>query len=80
MPGGNVGLPAHANGRLLAEPRNHPELPRGDRTPLLRPASERSHPPLPDESSTGRKGKRRAELSAGSKMLFYRFASSLLSW
>lgn len=76
MPGRNAGLPAHADGRLLAEPRNHPELPRGDRAPLLRPASERPHPALPDESRAGREGQRWAELSAGGKMLFCLLTSS----
>lgn len=70
MPGRNAGLPAHANGGLLPEPRNHPQLPRGDRAPLLRPAPQRAHAALPDEGGAGREGQRRAQLPAGGKGVF----------
>lgn len=70
MPGGDAGLPAHADGRLLSEPGNHPELPRGDRAPLLGPAPQGPHPALPDEGRPRREGQRGPQLSAGSKEPF----------
>lgn len=70
MPGRNAGLPAHADGGLLPQPRDHPQLPGGDRAPLLRPAPQRAHAALPDEGGTGGEGQRRAQLPAGGKGAF----------
>lgn len=48
MSGGDVGLPADADGRLLPKPRDRPPLPDGDRGPVLRFAPEGPHAALPD--------------------------------
>lgn len=67
VPGGDAGLPPHVDGRLLSEPRDHPELPRGDRAPLLGAASERADPALSDEGGAGGEGEPWNELPAGGK-------------
>ena len=67
VPGGDAGLPPHADGRFLSEPRDHPELPRRDRAPLLWAASERADPALPDEGGAGGERKPWDELPASGK-------------
>lgn len=87
MPGGDVRLPAHVDGRLFFEPRDHPELSGGDRTPLFWITSKRANSALSNESSSWGKREPWNELPASGKekfstaiwnVLFYRLRSLLL--
>lgn len=67
VPGRDVRLPTHVDGRFFFEPWDHPELSGRDWTPLFWITSKRANPALSDESSSGGEREPWNELPAGGK-------------
>lgn len=78
--GRDAGLQADVDGRFLSKPRDYPQLPRGDRAPLLGVAPQRAHVALSDEGGAWREGKRSGEVPAGGEHSLFVHFSHHDSW